>query len=49
MAPRRPGAYLTGPLSLHATTNIDTIRRFLDVPIAVEEVDRKQFRVQVGA
>ncbi|HEY5921267.1 MAG TPA: RNA 3'-terminal phosphate cyclase [Kofleriaceae bacterium] len=27
-----------GPLSLHATTNIDTIRLFLDVPIRVEPV-----------
>jgi len=42
------GAYLTGPLSLHATTNIDTIRQFLDVPITVDEVARKQFRVTVG-
>jgi RNA 3'-terminal phosphate cyclase (ATP) len=42
------GAYLTGPLSLHATTNVETIQRFLDVPIAVEEVARRQFRVQVG-
>jgi RNA 3'-terminal phosphate cyclase (ATP) len=28
-----------GPISLHATTNIDTIREFLDVPIAVVPVD----------
>lgn len=27
-----------GPLSLHATTNIDTIREFLDVPITVTPV-----------
>lgn len=27
-----------GPLSLHATTNLDTIREFLDVPIRVESV-----------
>jgi len=49
MALAGAGAYLTGPLSLHAATNIDTIRRFLDVPITVEEVARKQLRVQVGA
>jgi len=30
------GTYLTLPLSLHATTNIETIRRFLDVQIDVE-------------
>jgi RNA 3'-terminal phosphate cyclase (ATP) len=26
-----------GPLSLHATTNIETIRMFVDVPFRVEE------------
>jgi RNA 3'-terminal phosphate cyclase (ATP) len=31
------GAYRTFPLSLHATTNFDVVRRFLDVDIAVEE------------
>jgi RNA 3'-terminal phosphate cyclase (ATP) len=41
------GAYLTGPLSLHSTTNIETIRQFLDVPITVDEVARKQVRVSV--
>jgi RNA 3'-terminal phosphate cyclase (ATP) len=30
------GRFRTGPLSRHATTNIDTIRRFLDVAIRVE-------------
>ena len=30
------GRYRTGALSLHATTNIDTIRAFLDVPIRVD-------------
>jgi RNA 3'-terminal phosphate cyclase (ATP) len=28
-----------GPLSLHATTNIETINAFLDVPIKVNEHD----------
>jgi RNA 3'-terminal phosphate cyclase (ATP) len=30
------GRYRTMPLSLHATTNIDTIGAFLDVPVRVE-------------
>lgn len=30
------GRYRSGPLSLHSTTNIDTIRQFLDVPIRVD-------------
>ncbi len=37
MALARGGRFRTkGPLSLHATTNIDTIRAFIDVPIRVE-------------
>jgi RNA 3'-terminal phosphate cyclase (ATP) len=48
MALAGAGAYLTGPLSLHSTTNIETIRQFLDVPITVEEVARRQHRVTVG-
>ena len=42
------GAYVTGPLSLHATTNIETIRRFLDVLIEVREVGASRFEVRVG-
>ena len=30
------GSYRTGPLSLHTTTNIETIRCFLDLPIRTE-------------
>jgi RNA 3'-terminal phosphate cyclase (ATP) len=30
------GRYRTGPLSLHATTNIDTIGAFVDLPIRVD-------------
>jgi RNA 3'-terminal phosphate cyclase (ATP) len=33
------GSYRTLPLSLHTTTNIETIRRFLDLPIAVDAGD----------
>lgn len=31
------GSFRSGPLSLHATTNIDTIQRFVDVDIEVSE------------
>ena len=48
MALAGSGAYVTGPPSPHATTNVETIRRFLDVPIAVEEVARRTYRVRVG-
>jgi RNA 3'-terminal phosphate cyclase (ATP) len=35
MAVARAGRFRTGPLSLHATTNLDTIARFVDTPIKV--------------
>jgi RNA 3'-terminal phosphate cyclase (ATP) len=35
MAVARAGRFRTGPLTLHATTNLDTIARFVDVPVAV--------------
>ncbi len=38
MAVARGGHFRThAPLSLHATTNIETIQHFLDVPIRIEE------------
>ncbi|HYE97900.1 MAG TPA: RNA 3'-terminal phosphate cyclase [Planctomycetota bacterium] len=36
MALAGEGAFVAAPLSPHATTHIEVIRRFLDVPIAVE-------------
>ncbi|HET9623150.1 MAG TPA: RNA 3'-terminal phosphate cyclase [Kofleriaceae bacterium] len=41
------GRFRAAPLSLHATTNIDTIRRFLEVPITVEP-DGASVLVTVG-
>jgi len=38
MAVAGAGRFLCAPLSLHATTNIETIGRFLDVPIRDEQV-----------
>jgi len=37
MAVARAGRFRTGPLTLHATTNLDTIAQFLDVPVRVEQ------------
>jgi RNA 3'-terminal phosphate cyclase (ATP) len=37
MALAGEGSFTTLALATHATTNIDIIRRFLDVPIAVTE------------
>jgi RNA 3'-terminal phosphate cyclase (ATP) len=42
------GRYLTGPLSLHATTNVETIRKFLDVRIETEDARGGRTLVTVG-
>ena len=42
------GRFRSGPLSLHATTNIATIAKFLDVPIAVTAISGG-VEVRVGA
>ncbi|HEX8847124.1 MAG TPA: RNA 3'-terminal phosphate cyclase [Pyrinomonadaceae bacterium] len=43
------GSYLTGPLSLHTTTNIEVIKRFLDVAIITSPVDDQMWRIEVRA
>jgi RNA 3'-terminal phosphate cyclase (ATP) len=48
MAVGAGGSFTTGPLTPHARTNIDVIRKFLDVGIAVEEIARRLYRVQVA-
>ena len=35
MAVARAGRFRTGPLTLHSTTNLDTIAKFLDTPVKV--------------
>ena len=40
--------FVTGPLSLHATTHIDILKRFLDIDVIVEELELGVFHVQVG-
>jgi RNA 3'-terminal phosphate cyclase (ATP) len=39
------GSYVTGPLSAHSRTNIDTIAKFLDTRIAVDQLESGRFRV----
>jgi len=43
------GSFTTLALTRHATTNIDIIRRFLDVPIAVNEAGPDLCTVQIGS
>jgi RNA 3'-terminal phosphate cyclase len=39
-ARRRGGAFRTLPLTLHSTTHIESLRRFLDIDIRTEQVDK---------
>ncbi|MFL6227973.1 MAG: RNA 3'-terminal phosphate cyclase [Pyrinomonadaceae bacterium] len=41
------GSYLTGEPSLHTTTNIEIIKKFLDVEIAAEQISEKQWKIDV--
>jgi RNA 3'-terminal phosphate cyclase (ATP) len=43
------GSYLTGPLSLHTTTNIEIIKRFLAVDIMVAPADGERWKIEVRA
>ena len=43
------GSFRTGPLSLHTTTNIEVIRRFLEVSIDAVEGSRRTWTVTVGS
>lgn len=49
MALARGGSFLTGPLSLHTTTNIEIVRKFLPVEITVERTEGDVFEVKVQA
>jgi RNA 3'-terminal phosphate cyclase (ATP) len=49
MAIAGAGSFTAGPLSRHATTNIEVVRKFLDVEIAASPVTKRVWSVQVGA
>lgn len=42
------GSFVTGPPSLHTTTNIEVIKMFLDVGIEVTQQTEQTWKVQVG-
>ena len=48
MAIAGAGSFVTGPLTLHTTTNIDVIRKFLDVQITGRPLDSQRVEVVVG-
>jgi RNA 3'-terminal phosphate cyclase (ATP) len=41
------GSFVTGPPSLHMTTNIEIIKKFLDVGIEATRLSEKQWRIEV--
>lgn len=47
LALSRGGSYLTGPLSLHTTTNIEIIKKFLDVKIVSAPVEGGVWEIEV--
>jgi RNA 3'-terminal phosphate cyclase (ATP) len=40
------GSYLTGPLSLHTTTNIEVIKKFLSVEITTTDLGGQRWRIE---
>jgi RNA 3'-terminal phosphate cyclase (ATP) len=45
MALARGGSFTTVPPSRHATTNIEIIRKFLDVEIGAEQMTNRSWRI----
>jgi len=41
------GSYMTGPLSLHTTTNIEVIKMFLDVEITVTQTNDDVWKIEI--
>ena len=48
MAVAGGGEFLTLTLSRHATTNIEIIRKFLDIEISASKIDRPKWHVKIG-
>jgi RNA 3'-terminal phosphate cyclase (ATP) len=42
------GSYLTGPPSLHTTTNIEIIKKFLDIGITSTPIGDEKWRIEVS-
>lgn len=43
------GSFTTLPPSRHTTTNIEVIKKFLDIPITCEQTNNRVWRIQVGS
>ncbi len=42
------GSFITGPLSLHTTTNIEVIRKFIDVEISITPLSNSTWKIEVN-
>lgn len=42
------GSYLTGPLSLHTTTNIEVIKKFLSIDIRAMPVTERTWKIEIN-
>jgi len=49
MALAGAGRYRTTEPTPHTTTNVETIREFLEVAIEIEKVEKKVFEIRLGA
>lgn len=47
LALARGGSYVTGPPSLHTTTNIEVIKKFLDVEISLNRLTEQTWKAEV--
>ncbi len=48
MAIAGKGKFITGKPSLHTETNIAVIKKFLDVKIAVHQMDEQRYQIEIG-
>ncbi|UCD28248.1 MAG: RNA 3'-terminal phosphate cyclase [Planctomycetota bacterium] len=42
------GSFITLPLTNHSTTHIELIRKFLDINVSVERLDRERYQVRIN-
>ncbi|HVF48891.1 MAG TPA: RNA 3'-terminal phosphate cyclase [Pyrinomonadaceae bacterium] len=49
LALARGGSYTTGPLSLHTTTNIEIIKKFLPLEIQTSQVKNEVWKIEIPA
>ncbi|HEU4387892.1 MAG TPA: RNA 3'-terminal phosphate cyclase, partial [Blastocatellia bacterium] len=48
MAIAGAGSFTTGPLSRHATTNMEVVRKFMDIAVSTSPIVKRLWSVQIG-